>query len=141
MIELEYSKDMQPLYATQDAAGADLMAREAVTLPAYCTTPLRIPTGVWIKDVEMPANGKTPYLALHVRSGLASKGIVLANGVGIIDHNYRNEIQVLLWNLTGNEVVIQEGMRIAQLVYCETETIKGAIRTGVTRTGGFGSTN
>ena len=51
------------------------------------------------------------------RSGLASKhGINLANGVGLVDSDYRGELLVPLMNLGKEPFSVEPGMRIAQLV-------------------------
>ena len=52
---------------------------------------------------------------LFSRSGLAFKGIMVANGVGVIDSNYRGEICVLLHNTTEALFKIKAGERIAQI--------------------------
>ena len=129
-----------PRYATAGAAAMDLSAcllEEPVTLEPGQRA--MIPTGI---AVALPA--------LHVglvfaRSGLATKqGIALANGVGVIDSDYRGEVKVALINLSSEPVTIQHGERIAQLAVMPVvqvtpmevddldETDRGA--------GGFGST-
>ena len=51
------------------------------------------------------------------RSGLAYRhGIGVLNAPGTIDADYRGEVQVLLINLGAEDVVIERGMRVAQLV-------------------------
>ena len=63
------------------------------------------------------------------RSGLALKhGITLANGIGTIDSDYRGEIKVILINLSKETYTINNGDRIAQLVfnkYLKSEWIEG----------------
>ena len=43
-------------------------------------------------------------------------GVVLANGVGVIDGDYRGQISAPLMNFTDDTVNIEEGIRIAQIV-------------------------
>ena len=83
---------------------------------------------------------------LHARSGTSLKqGLVLANAEGVIDSDYVEEVFVILHNISGNAVTIENGDRIAQaelirdLDYSIEET---AARPGVktTRVGGMGST-
>ncbi len=130
-----------PARATEGAAAADLLAlcgEEGITLaPGQRAL---VPTGL---AMELPGSG---YVALvFARSGLAAKqGIALANGVGVIDSDYRGEVQVALINLSDAPYTVQSGERVAQLavlpvaafsaVWAEvlTETDRGA--------GGFGST-
>ena len=78
------------------------------------------------------------------RSGLANKGVTLKNSVGVIDSDYRGEIQVSLVNYSLQTVDLQVGDRVAQIVFLSVtqfpfisvdklpETTRG--------TGGFGST-
>ncbi len=52
------------------------------------------------------------------RSGLGAKqGLVVAQGVGVIDPDYRGEIIVWLLNTSSEDKVVQKGDRIAQLVF------------------------
>jgi len=51
---------------------------------------------------------------IYSRSGLASRGIFVANQPGKIDSDYRGEIKVLLYNSSGNEITLVRGARIAQ---------------------------
>ncbi|MBQ2061539.1 MAG: dUTP diphosphatase [Oscillospiraceae bacterium] len=101
-----------PRFATAGAAAMDLCAcvDEPVTL-----APLErslIPTGIAIAlpDAEHVA-------LVFARSGLGiKKGVCLANGVGVIDSDYRGEIGVGLVNLSGEAYTVQPGDRIAQLM-------------------------
>ena len=82
---------------------------------------------------------------VFTRSGLGiKKGIHVTNGVGVIDSDYRGEIQIGLHNLSAEPYTVQPGERIAQMIIMPyfapvieevtslTETDRGA--------GGFGST-
>lgn len=128
-----------PLYASEQAAGADLFALVdgALRIPAGETA--MVHTGV---ALAVPA-GYAGFV--YARSGLASKrGLAPANKVGVIDADYRGEIMVALHNHSGVEQVIGDGERIAQLVIApvaraafeEGESLD-ATRRGE---GGFGST-
>ena len=83
---------------------------------------------------------------LHARSGTSLKqGLVLANAEGVIDSDYVEEVFVILHNISGNAVTIENGDRIAQaelvsnIIYHVEETPARPLpKTG--RTGGFGST-
>ena len=101
---------------------------------------VRIPTGI---AIGLPG---PEYAALvFARSGLGIKyGIALSNGVGVIDSDYRGEIQVGLTNLSDVPYVVQPGDRIAQLVVVPVAlpAIELAEELEPTQrgTGGFGST-
>jgi dUTP pyrophosphatase len=72
-----------------------------------------IPSGVSIEPV-------TPGIAgfVYSRSGLGAKhGLVVAQGVGVIDPDYRGEIIVWLLNTSGQTMSVKQGERIAQLVF------------------------
>lgn len=83
---------------------------------------------------------------LHARSGTSLKqGLVLANAEGVIDSDYVEEVFIMLWNISGNAVTINNGDRIAQaeLVKNEEYTIEQTPARPLprtNRTGGFGST-
>ncbi len=101
-----------PKRATEYSAGADLFAciENPITIKKGET--VKIPTGISAEPED-----KNIMLAVFARSGLASKfGISLANGVGIIDSDYRGEIAVPLINLGSSDFIIEKNMRIAQLV-------------------------
>lgn len=104
-----------------------------------------IPTG-WA--VQCP-DGQS--LRLYSRSGLSLKqGLMLVNGVGIIDEDYRHEVCVLFMNMSRCSAEITHGMRICQGELVSSLGHRGTTITEVTttdeawfitqRTGGFGST-
>jgi len=99
-----------PVYAHPGDAGADLYARQDVSLaPGQRAL---VPTGV---AIALP----TGYAAfVHPRSGLAARhGITLVNAPGTIDAGYRGEILVNLLNTDSNQAfTISRGDRIAQLL-------------------------
>ena len=129
-----------PFYASAGAAGMDLCACLDTPLTLAPHQIARIPTGL---AIALPS---ADYVALvFARSGLGIKhGVALANGVGVIDSDYRGEIQVGLINQSDTPYTIAPGERIAQLAvlpvvrpdltWVDTldETERGA--------GGFGST-
>ncbi len=125
---------------TEYSAGADLRAREAVTIAAGQRG--LIPTGVWLTNVDWAAvpKGQIPELQLRARSSLAYKrGLTLANGIGTIDADYRDEICALVLNTSDSTITIDAGERVAQLVLNMTLRIPD-IAVGGQRTGGIGST-
>ena len=100
-----------PAYAHAGDAGADLVARTAVTLEAGGGRAL-VPTGIAIAVPDGYAGLVLP------RSGLALKhGVTCLNAPGLIDAGYRGEVCVLLVNTDpSNEYEVHRGDRIAQLV-------------------------
>lgn len=140
IIKLPHGKELQlPAYATNQAAGVDLMAAidGDIIIKPFCRT--LIPAGI---AIALP-NGFEAQL--RPRSGLALKnGITLLNSPGTIDADYRGEIKILLINLGQEDFVITRGMRIAQMIIApvvqvkwqEVETLDDTARSA----GGFGST-
>lgn len=133
------SKHALPAYETSASAGMDVRANldEAIELK-----PLEralVKTGLFM---ELPVGYECQ---VRPRSGLAlKKGITVLNSPGTVDADYRGEVGVILINLSNETYVVEDGERIAQLVFAEvaqaewtqveelTETDRGA--------GGFGST-
>ena len=83
---------------------------------------------------------------LHARSGTSLKqGLVLANAEGVIDSDYVEEVFVILHNISGNAVTIENGDRVAQaelvknVEYTVEETPARPLPK-TSRAGGFGST-
>jgi dUTP pyrophosphatase len=128
-----------PSYATDGAAGMDLLA--AVTAPLTIPPGGRalVPTGL---RLALPPGYE---LQVRPRSGLALKhGILLPNSPGTIDEDYRGELGVIILNAGSEPFTVERGMRIAQGVLAPVvraawaevaelpETARG--------TGGFGST-
>jgi len=126
-----------PSYATEHAAGMDVVAAEDFTLAPGARH--AVATGFAIAIPE--------GYEVHVRprSGLALKqGITCRNTPGTIDADYRGEVKVILANLGDRDFEVIRGERIAQLVparvvtarFVEAETLDETDRGG----GGFGST-
>ncbi len=101
-----------PTRSTSGSAGMDLYAcidKEITVNPGEIKI---IPTGV---AVALPSNEYAVFL--YARSGLGVKhGICLANGVGVIDSDYRGEICAGICNVSKEPYTIQVGERIAQMV-------------------------
>lgn len=81
---------------------------------------------------------------IYSRSGLAKDGLVVANGVGVIDSDYRGEIGVLLHNDSDVAIYLGINERVAQMVFTwlpHLELAKGQVEVDTSRgDGGFGST-
>lgn len=126
-----------PAYATEGAAGMDIVAAEALVLqpgqrhPVATGFALAIPDGYEVQ--------------VRPRSGLALKhGITCLNTPGTIDSDYRGEVRIILANLGDEAFRVVRGERIAQLVpapvlratLTEVATLDDTVRGD----GGFGST-
>jgi dUTP pyrophosphatase len=133
------SNNELPHYATVDSAGLDIRAflSESVTLK-----PLErklIPTGLYL---EIPSGFE---VQIRPRSGFAFKqGVTVLNSPGTIDADYRGEIGVLLINLSHEDVIIESGERVAQMVVAPFVQAQLKLTTELSETsrgdGGFGST-
>lgn len=100
----------KPSYANKYAAGLDLPYFGEETLVIQPGDHITVHTGL---SLELPPG----YFGLVViRSGLGSKGLMLANGVGIIDEDYRGEIRMPLFHHGDQTLSIMPGERIAQMV-------------------------
>jgi len=119
-----------PTRATKYSAGYDLRSPGDIVIPAGAT--VGVDTGTY---VSMPVD----LCALVCsRSGLALRGLAVANAPGIIDADYSDTIKVLLHNRTQGDWVIERGERIAQVVFVQYYT--GDDVPLDERVGGLGST-
>lgn len=134
------SRAKVPAYATAGAAAADLCA---VLDEPFTLAPMEralIPTGF---AIELPGPGTVALV--YARSGLSIKhGLCMANGVGVIDSDYRGELKVPMINLGAESYTIQPGERIAQLciapVYAAAFVPAQELGETDRGQGGFGST-
>jgi dUTP pyrophosphatase len=154
-----------PEFATEGSACFDLKA---------CLVPnTKVTTfNPWNKEVDVPvklSNGKLSIqvypgyrvmvptglifdidpdhvIKVYSRSSMAlKKGLMLVNGVGVVDSDFINESQVLLYNTSDAAITIHHGDRIAQAMVEKTEhykfeEISEAPAQKTNRDGGFGST-
>lgn len=110
------SKHALPAYATEGSAGMDLRANIDEPIVLRPMERRLIPTGIYI---ALPMGYEAQ---VRPRSGLALKhGIGLANMIGTVDCDYRNEIGVILINLGQEDFVVNDGERIAQMVIAKYE--------------------
>ena len=128
-----------PAYATEGAAGLDLLAAVAAPVTIAPAARALIPTGL---ALAIPEGFE---LQVRPRSGLALRhGIMVANSPGTIDSDYRGELQVILLNAGAEAFTVERGRRIAQAVLApvvqldwrEVATLDATARDA----GGFGST-
>ena len=126
-----------PTRAHPTDAGLDLAACETTHIAPGVVT--LVPTGVAVAIPE----GHVGILA--ARSSLAvKKAMTLANGVGIIDSDYRGEIKIPIIPLDGCHNLIQAGQKIAQLIIMPIATptveVVSELPESARGLGGFGST-
>ncbi len=133
------SQHRLPAYETYASAGVDLRANlnDVIILKPLGRTLVK--TGIFI---EIPEGYEAQ---VRPRSGLAlKKGITVLNSPGTIDADYRGEIGVILINLSNEDFVIENGERIAQLVFSSVEQAQWLEVEMLSEThrgeGGFGST-
>lgn len=126
-----------PEYQTTGAAGFDLYSREDITIAArsIAYVPLNIaiqlPEGYWAM--------------LAARSSLHKQGLMLANGIGVGDYDYRgdgDEYKAAIYNFSEAEVFVERGQRIVQMLIMPS--MRGELQLQTTfetsDRGGFGST-
>lgn len=126
-----------PAYATEGAAGMDLLAARDIMLQPGGRA--LVPTGL---AVALPDGYE---MQVRPRSGLALKhGVTVLNAPGTVDADYRGEVGVILLNTSDAPFVIARGDRIAQAVFApvtragfEEVVVLPETRRGA---GGFGST-
>src|SRR3989344_1892326 len=98
-----------PKHQTDGAAAFDLHARETVRIPPKEVrfVPLNV-------AIEAPDGH---FILLAARSSTHKKGLMFANGIGIVDSDYcgdEDECKAALLNFTDKPVVVERGERIAQ---------------------------
>ena len=133
------SKHPKPTYKTRGSSGLDIRANIENSINLRPMERAVIPTGIYL---EIPENIEAQ---IRPRSGLALKsGITVLNTPGTIDADYRGEVAVILVNLSKKVFTINDGDRIAQIVFCKVEKINWREKKELTETergvGGFGST-
>jgi dUTP pyrophosphatase len=135
-----FKKDaVLPSQQSAGAAGFDIYARLDAPLALSPLERAAIPSGV---ALEIPPGYEGQ---VRPRSGLAkNKGVTVLNSPGTIDSDYRGEITVVLINLGKEPVTIQNGDRIAQLVFSPVQNavinVTDALSVTERDGKGFGST-
>ena len=134
------SDNQLPAYETIHSAGMDLRAYlpegPIVLKPMQRTL---VPTGLFMEIPEGYEGQVRP------RSGLAIKnGITVLNTPGTIDADYRGEVKIILINLSDTDFTINNGERVAQIVFAKCEQMEVVNVETLSETergaGGFGHT-
>jgi dUTP pyrophosphatase len=128
-----------PAYETVGSAGMDV--RAFLKEPIHLAPGKRalIPTGI---RIELPMGLEAQ---IRARSGLSIRhGLAMVNGVGTIDSDYRGEIMLPVINLGDENILIENGDRLAQMVIAKYERVTWELTTELNETvrseGGFGHT-
>ena len=126
-----------PEYKTAGAAAFDLYARKEITIPAkqVVLVPLNI-------ALQLPADH---WALLSARSSLHKMGLMVANGIGVGDYDYRgdnDEYMAALLNFTDQDVIVKKGDRVVQMIIMSRERVEfeELEQFGTADRGGFGST-
>lgn len=134
------SSAVMPQFKSSGAAGMDLCAIDEcgeLTIEPGRVMVIRVGLAI-----ELPPGFEAQ---VRSRSGLAARGIVVANSPGTIDSDYQGEIGVILHNTTRQPYTVRPGDRIAQLVIAQTPLLTVVESTEAPAptergAGGFGST-
>ena len=131
-----------PIRKTAGAAGYDVEAAEDVVIPMY--KPGIAPT--LIKTGLKAYCKKDEYYMLVNRSSGPKKGFVMANSLGIIDHDYYgNEtndghFMFQYYNFSDHDIEVKKGDIIGQVIFNKFLITDNDTAIGK-RKGGFGSTD
>ncbi len=156
---LEFGK---PEFATPGAAAIDLRALLNSPLTVYGVE--HIPGGVLFEGDRIASLTLLPGqqvtidsgLRIHInsrshagiilpRSSSGKKGLVLANGTGLIDSDYQGPLLMMLWNRGSGPITINDGDRVAQYLLTnvyqfDMKFVEAFSDSSERGEGGFGST-
>lgn len=136
---INQSRHPLPDYATAGSSGLDLRANLESPVVLNSLERQLIPTGLFM---EIPEGFEAQ---VRPRSGLAIKqGLTCLNSPGTIDADYRGEIKIILINLSSDPQQVNDGDRIAQLVFQKVEKVNlisvSELSSSERAEGGFGHT-
>ena len=127
-----------PTQGSAQAAGWDLYALKETIVPKGAS--VMIPTGL---ACAIPEGWEGQ---IRCRSSLGKKGMILPNGVGTIDSDYRGELKVLAtWIGEGDSFTVGKGERVAQMLFAPVPLVHieevdfSALESTERGVGGFGS--
>ncbi|MCX7714836.1 MAG: dUTP diphosphatase [Clostridia bacterium] len=129
-----------PQYATSGSAGVDVCYAGDSDIILKRGERVLVPCGF-----SIAISSPNVVALMYARSGISLKhGVTMANGVGVIDSDYRGEVKCPMINLGDEDYIIKPGDRVGQLVFTpifratltECDTLDETERGG----GGFGST-
>lgn len=120
-----------PVHKTKQSAGADLQTLKQEFIRKGEITSIKTGLGI--------ALDKGQVGLITIRSSLAKQGIIIINSPGIVDADYRGEIEIMVTSLVKDVIGLPKGKAFAQLI--ATDYHDTTLRRDVERTGGFGSTD
>lgn len=127
-----------PIRKTKYSAGYDIESAENIVLYPFKPTLIKTGLKVYMQPDEV--------LLLYNRSSNPLKGLVLSNGVGVIDKDYYNNksneghIMFSFINITNTNITINKGDVIGQAIFQKYLIVDNDMSIGE-RLGGFGSTD
>jgi dUTP pyrophosphatase len=126
-----------PMYATTGSVGFDLYCRAEMEIIAHQLA--RIPANIVV------ATPPGYMLLITMRSSTAQrKGLLIPNGVGVVDQDYcgeGDELLISVYNFKDEAVFIHYGERIAQGIFVPIMRVAWQeVDTMGQARGGFGST-
>lgn len=131
-----------PAYETKGSAGMDLRAWLEAPIEIRPLERILVRTGLYLEIPDGYEGQVRPRSGLSIRYGLT-----LVNCVGTIDSDYRGELCIPVINLGQEPVVLENGMRIAQLILSRCEQLQvlevndtAELSETERGEGGFGST-
>jgi dUTP pyrophosphatase len=101
-----------PSHQTEGSAGVDLRAMVEDEVRIDPGARLTVSSGL---SIHIGNPGIAAFI--FPRSGLGSRGLILANGTGIIDSDYTGPILLSLWNAGTEPMTVRPGDRVAQMVF------------------------
>lgn len=126
-----------PEYKTNGAAAMDLVVREGAVIPPHATVifPLNV-------SLKLP---RGHFALMAARSSLQKRGLMMANGIGILDEDYcgdSDEYLAAIYNRTDLPVTVERGERLTQLLILpyERAVLKEVQSLGAINRGGMGTT-
>lgn len=131
-------KGLLPERSTAKSAGFDFYVQEDVVCKSHEITLVKSGVKAFFPDNET-------LLLFNRSSNPKKKGLIILNGVGVIDADYVNnpdnegEIGGLFYNMTNEDVVLKAGDKMMQGIFVEFKVTDDDNATGE-RCGGFGST-
>ena len=148
MLEI-LDKVCTPIKGTKYSACIDLKSRIDTTIGAGETKVILL--GVRINHEKLEDISDSLFLSLHdfkrgyylqlmLRSSLGEKSLIIPNGVGIIDMDYKGEIKIIIHNPLNELYTINRGDKIAQIAILKHQSYLFNIDSNIERKGGFGST-
>ena len=126
-----------PVHKTPGAVAVDLYSREEITVEPHQLN--YVPMNV---AIEIPDGY---FVMMAPRSSTHKLGVTGINGVGIFDRDYcgdNDEYRFIAYNFTDNQVIIEKGTRLCQLllIKCENFEFEEVNAMGNISRGGIGST-